>query len=167
MIVKLKTVVTSHSQLWEACCTLFLKCVSVKFELDICFLTICSFFLGEIRRKTTPTGTLIMPAYVMSRPSFRVCAFTVYLSAACVRECAFAGATLPVSPDTCFLSAWASSCGHQTETLWSRSHCFLYDCLRGRFPPTIDFIMSVTLSLTSGALYVCHFFIITLLWLSE
>lgn len=94
------------------------------------------FFLGEIRRKSTPTGTLIMPTYVMSRPSFRVCAFKVYLSAACVRECAFAGATLPVSPDTCFLSAWASSCGHQTETLWSRSHCFLYDCLRGRFPPT-------------------------------
>lgn len=60
----------------------------------------------------------------------------VYLSTVCVRKCAFAGATLPVCPHTCFLTAWASSCGHQSESLWSRSHCFLYDCLRGCFPPT-------------------------------
>lgn len=34
----------------------------------------------------------------------------------------------------------------------------------GVFPLRIDFIMPDTLSLTLGALYVCHFFIIMLLW---
>lgn len=82
-------------------------------------------------RKTAPPGTLSCLS-----TSFQVCAYIVYLTTVCVRECAFAGAALPVCPHTCFLTAWASSCGHQSEALCSRSHCFLYDCLSGCFPPT-------------------------------
>lgn len=86
--------------------------------------------------KTAPPGTLWCPFMSWAGQAFRVCAFIVYLSALCVRECAFAGAALPVCSHTCFLTRWGSWCGLQSEALWSRSHCFLYDCLRGCFHPT-------------------------------
>lgn len=80
-------------------------------------------------RKTALPGTLWC---LWAGAAFRVRAYTLAL---CVRECAFAGATLPVCPHTCFLTPWALSCGRQSEALWSRSHCFLYDRLMGCFPP--------------------------------
>lgn len=119
---------------------------------------------GALWGKDSPTRHSVMSVYVMSGPGFPVCAYVVYLSTVCVRECASAAANLPACPHTCFLTPRASTCGHQSEALWSRSHCFLYDCLRGVFPLRIDFIMSVILSLTLGALYVCHFFIMIPLW---
>lgn len=67
--------------------------------------------------RDSPTRHPVISVYVMSGPSFLVSAYTVYLSPVCVRECAFAGAALPFCPHTCFLTAWASSCGHQSEAL--------------------------------------------------
>lgn len=88
-----------------------------------------------MREKNSPAMPSIISAYVMSA-AFPVYTYRVYLSTVCVRECAFAGATLRVCPHTCFLTLWALSCGHRSEALWSRSHCFLYDCLMGCFPST-------------------------------
>lgn len=70
----------------------------------------------------------------------------------------------PAQPASTPTSSWIRPCrvDVMNEALWSRSHCFLYDCLWGCF----DFIMSVTLSLTLGALYVCQYIIIMLFWLA-
>lgn len=89
-------------------------------------------------------------------PSINVGAWITSLTAVRTRECCWCCPT----QHTHFLTAWTLSCGHSNEALWSMSHCFLYDCLWGCF----HFIMSVTLSLTLGALYVCQYFIIMLFW---
>lgn len=67
----------------------------------------------------------------------------------CVCVCVCLGLRCPpftphVCPHTCFLSARDSSCAHQNVGLWSRPHCFLYDCLRAAGSLRIHFIMALS-----------------------
>lgn len=113
--------------------------------------------------KDKPTRHSVMSVYVMSGPSFRVLAYIVYLSTVCVRECAFAGAALPVCTHTPVSSL------HGPRRVNIRAKPFeaglIASCMSvwGVFSPYAFTLLCQSHCLwQSGSLYVCHFFIIIL-----
>lgn len=118
-----------------------------------------------MREKNSPARPSIISACVMSA-AFPVYTYRVYLSTVCVRECAFAGATVPSESA---LTPVSSLCGPCRVVIGVKPFeaGLIASCMTvwwGVFPLRIDFIMSVTLSPTLGAIYVCHFFILMLPW---
>lgn len=142
----------------------FFQVILVHLGWDVSIIYDC---FNIFWRKPTPLDILAMSVYAPRRPSFGVCTYTVYLIGVyvCVCEgmclCWCYPPSLPshLFPQRLGLVVWTSEWGPLKQVsllpVWLSEWVFS--------PYTFTLIMSVTLSLTSGALYVCHFFIILLL----